>query len=51
MEGDKADEARKKISKAANKALRATNPKKAADSPGVEPREEVVDAPPQADGV
>lgn len=51
MEGDKADEARKKISKAANKALRATSPKKAADSPDAEPQQEVVDAPPQADGV
>lgn len=45
MEGDKADEARKKISKAASKALRAVVKKPATDSSNGPPSAEVVEAP------
>ena len=37
MEGEKADEARKKITKAASKALKAATTKKAASSPDILP--------------
>lgn len=48
MEGEKADEARKKIAKVANNALRAATPKKTSSGPDILPPSSLVD-PQQAD--
>jgi hypothetical protein len=48
MEGEKADEARKKIAKVANNALRAATPKKTSSGPDILPPSGLVD-PPQAE--
>jgi hypothetical protein len=46
MEGEKADEARKKITKAANKASKAATTKKAAASPEIMPPSGLVEPTP-----